>query len=171
MTETRCPCSIDFCLHLSYFAEVIFSLTKDHPRRACRGVGARAVPRAISHIAPGRLWASAAGKPGRPCGAHWTGTGRGGQHPLSGLNVAAASKEAWPEAGRRCSDAPRKTPWWNADRRSACRCTRCRAKSADGSSPRLLAFRFLFWRSESAGRNEGTTPSFQIAPPPSRFTP
>jgi hypothetical protein len=52
---------------------------------------------------------------------------------------------------------------------SACRCTRCRAKSADGSSPRLSAFRFLFSRSENAERNEGATPSFSIAPLSSRF--
>ena len=66
--------------------------------------------------------------------------------------MAAASQEAWPEAGRRCSDISRKTPRWNADRRARPQRRVGASRSLRGAPRtrwcgqfhlRLSAFRFL----------------------------
>ena len=84
--------------------------------------------------------------------------------------MAAASQEAWPEAGRERSDAPRKTSRWNADRRA-----RAKARAAAPKARRLAQhvcrrsaslFIFFLTRGEAGVDSEkaGTTPAlFRIA--------
>jgi hypothetical protein len=66
--------------------------------------------------------------------------------------VAAASQEAWPEAGWRCSDISRKSRKWNADRRARPQRRVGASRSLRGAPRtrwcgqfhlRLSAFRFL----------------------------